>query len=139
MGRFLIVDDNRMMRGFLERLVQKIPGVDVIQQAENGKVALEKIAIFKPDVVLSDVEMPVMDGIQMLQQIKKNKAAKMYDFNFNVIMLSGTMYNNDANVRRAKFLGAFEVLAKPEGKSMSFSLDMSKLEKAVTAALKNKR
>ncbi|RZM23330.1 MAG: response regulator, partial [Pedobacter sp.] len=66
--RILIVDDNTDMRNYLKRLLDPY---FTVATAVNGKVALEMIAEQIPDMVLSDIMMPVMDGKAMLEQIRK--------------------------------------------------------------------
>jgi PAS domain S-box-containing protein len=63
----LIVDDNADMRTYLQHLLQVHFNV---RTAENGKVALEKVAKQRPDLILSDIMMPVMDGKQMIRELK---------------------------------------------------------------------
>jgi two-component system chemotaxis response regulator CheB/two-component system response regulator FlrC len=52
-----------------------------------------------------------------------------------VVVLSGTMYENDENVRKAKMLGAADVLSKPEGKSSTLSVDIKELEERLKKVL----
>lgn len=63
MIRVLIVDDQIMMRELLKEYVTTAPDIDVVGSASNGKEALEKARTLKPDVVLMDIEMPVVDGL----------------------------------------------------------------------------
>ena len=65
----LVVDDNIDMRNYIKSILQKKFNV---KTASNGVEALEKIKSFQPDIVVSDVMMPVMDGIQLLKSIKEN-------------------------------------------------------------------
>jgi PAS domain S-box-containing protein len=66
--RILIVDDNADMRAYLNRLLEPYFSVNI---AVNGADALQKVHEFKPDLVLSDMMMPVMDGKAMLEHIRK--------------------------------------------------------------------
>jgi PAS domain S-box-containing protein len=66
--RILIVDDNTDMRAYLNRLLEPYFSISI---AVNGADALQKIHDFKPDLVLSDMMMPVMDGKAMLEHIRK--------------------------------------------------------------------
>ncbi|HOD54178.1 MAG TPA: response regulator [Candidatus Cloacimonadota bacterium] len=134
----LIVDDNSMMRGFLEKFVKKEPAIENVWTAENGKIAIDMALQYHPDVILTDVEMPVMDGLEELKEIKNLQRSGQLPATIKVIVLSGTMFENDANVRKAKFLGAYQVLAKPDGKSMSFAIDGAKLIETIKDAAQKK-
>jgi PAS domain S-box-containing protein len=68
--RILITDDNHDMRNYLRRLLDPYFSVET---AVNGQDALEQIAIRQPDLVLSDIMMPVLDGKAMLQQLRADK------------------------------------------------------------------
>ncbi|MDY6842559.1 MAG: response regulator [Thermodesulfobacteriota bacterium] len=122
--KVLVVDDNNMMRGFLEKTVKTEKLVSEVFAAENGQKALDLIDRHKPDMVVMDVEMPVMDGLSALKEIKDRQKTGKINPKLKVIILSGTMYENDANVRKAKFLGAHAVMAKPGGKNFSLSADV---------------
>jgi PAS domain S-box-containing protein len=70
-ARVLLVDDNADMRGYLKRLL--IPHYDVMPAA-NGQEALDRISVAPPDLVLSDIMMPVLDGLGMLDAIRADPA-----------------------------------------------------------------
>ncbi|WP_456431564.1 response regulator transcription factor [Thermosulfuriphilus sp.] len=135
MAKILIVDDSKIMRSGLKAFCEKIEQVSTIIEAENGQVALEKVQKEKPDLVLLDIEMPVMDGLTFLQEIKKLKLLGKVNRNLPIIVLSGIMYNNDANVRKAKMLGATDVMAKPDGRSVSFMVDARALKEKLSRYL----
>ncbi len=67
--RALIVDDEAPARARLHRLVEELPGVTVAGEAANGREALELCARLEPDVVLLDVRMPGMDGIEVARHL----------------------------------------------------------------------
>jgi DNA-binding LytR/AlgR family response regulator len=66
--RALVVDDERVARARLVRMLAQIPGVEVVGEAENGNAALAQIAKLAPDVVLLDVEMPGLDGLGLAER-----------------------------------------------------------------------
>ncbi len=68
--RVLIVDDHPLMREALIGLVETEADMEVVGQAENGQIALLKVEEVRPDVVLMDVYMPVMDGITATRRIR---------------------------------------------------------------------
>ncbi len=70
MIKVLVVDDHRMMREGLSSMLAKQPDIEIVGQAENGKQAIDKVRLYHPDVVLMDVSMPVMNGIEATSRIK---------------------------------------------------------------------
>ncbi len=133
--KLLLVDDSVMVRSGLQTALGKTGMFDEIIFAENGQKGLEMILSEKPSLVLLDIEMPVMDGITALKEIGKKKKSGEIDKNMPVIVLSGTMYENDENVRKAKMLGAADVLAKPEGKSATLSINVKELAERIGKVL----
>lgn len=69
MKRILIIDDEESIR-FLYKEELEEDGFEV-ELAENGKEALEKLPLFKPDLITLDIKMPVMDGIETLKRIRE--------------------------------------------------------------------
>lgn len=68
--RVLIVDDSQVVRAMLSRTISSDPEIEVVAMAGNGREALDKIALASPEVVLLDIEMPEMDGLQALNEIR---------------------------------------------------------------------
>jgi DNA-binding NarL/FixJ family response regulator len=69
--RVVIADDHAVVRHGLARLLSTFPGVELVGDAADGEVAVELCAERRPDVVLMDLEMPVVDGIEATRQIKE--------------------------------------------------------------------
>jgi two-component system chemotaxis response regulator CheB len=67
----LIVDDSALMRSLIGKIVEATPGLQIADKAMNGRFALQKIARSKPDIIVLDIEMPEMTGIEFLQERKK--------------------------------------------------------------------
>ncbi len=132
--KVLIVDDSMLIRNGLKLMFKKTGNWETIT-AKNGKEGIEKIIENKPDIVVMDVEMPIMDGITALKEIRKLKTEGKIERNLPVIILSGTMYQNDENVRRAKMFGATDVMAKPEGKSSTINVNFKELEEKIKKVL----
>ena len=68
--RILIADDHKLVRAGLAMLIGEIPGYEVIAQADDGVSALESAIGLKPDVVLVDINMPRMTGLELIRQIR---------------------------------------------------------------------
>ncbi|WP_449064782.1 protein-glutamate methylesterase/protein-glutamine glutaminase [Planomonospora algeriensis] len=67
----LVVDDSVVVRRLIVDALSADPGIQVVGTAPNGKVALSKIEMLKPDIVTLDIEMPVMDGLTTIKEIRK--------------------------------------------------------------------
>lgn len=67
--RLLICEDQTLMRQGLVTILGLEPGIEVVGQASNGQEAIDSVAALQPDVVLMDVQMPVMDGVEATRQI----------------------------------------------------------------------
>ena len=69
--KILIVDNHSLFRRGLASFVSSIRNFLLVGEAENGEVALKLIALMKPDVVVLDIEMPILDGIQTAKKINE--------------------------------------------------------------------
>ena len=70
MIRTLIVDDQNLVREGIKILLEKTDEIEIVADAKNGKSALEKIEILRPDVVLLDIDMPGIDGLTVAEQVR---------------------------------------------------------------------
>ncbi|MEL7313874.1 MAG: response regulator transcription factor [Cyanobacteria bacterium J06559_3] len=104
MIRLLLVDDQTIIRQGLKSLLELNDDFEVVGEAENGKVALEKTSALLPDVVLMDLRMPVMDGIAATHDI----VAKFPDVKVLVL----TTFDEDDFVGKAVRAGAIGYLLK---------------------------
>lgn len=116
-GRILVVDDQEEVRGTLVKFLGR-RGYNV-RAAVSGEDALMKIKLEKPHIVLSDMRMPGMDGIMLLQQIRR------LDESIRVVML--TSAQDDFLIEEATRLGACDYLPKP--------FDLFKLDAILTALI----
>jgi DNA-binding NtrC family response regulator len=103
MEKILIVDDEKNMRLILNRILSKA-GYE-IYQAENGKQALREVKKFSPDLVLLDLKLPDINGINVLKKIKQ--------LNNSIIVIILTGYGDIKNAVQAMKLGAYDYLNKP--------------------------
>jgi DNA-binding NarL/FixJ family response regulator len=70
--RVLVVDDHEIFRTGLKALLERYPKYKVVGEATNGQEAVEKTASLKPDVVLMDITLPVLNGLETSRQIRMN-------------------------------------------------------------------
>jgi len=107
--RVLVVDDSRLVRTVLREILEADPEIRVAGEADNGQEGVEKCIALAPDVVLMDVQMPVLDGIEAVEKIMRERPTP-------VIVLSATVNPGEVgSAFRAVRAGAFEALPKPEG------------------------
>jgi two-component system, chemotaxis family, protein-glutamate methylesterase/glutaminase len=69
--RILVVDDSLVIRMVLSDTLSKDPDLEVVATASDGRIALEKISQMHPDVVTLDVEVPVMNGLETLAELRR--------------------------------------------------------------------
>ena len=69
--RVLIVDDSVVIRRIVSDIISGDPDLEVAGVAANGRIALDRIPQVNPDIITLDVEMPEMDGLQMLKELRK--------------------------------------------------------------------
>ena len=98
-----IADDHNVFKQGMETVLGSFPEMNLMMNACNGRDLLEQIKSIKPDVVLLDLRMPVMDGLATLQELKKL-------YNIKVIMLSAD--GNDSDIQHALRMGAHSYLLK---------------------------
>ena len=67
----MVVDDSAVIRGFIARWLEEDPEIEVVATASNGQIAVNNVASSKAEVVVLDIEMPVMDGLTALPQLLK--------------------------------------------------------------------
>jgi two-component system chemotaxis response regulator CheY len=105
--RILIVDDSRVMRAVIARTVT-LSGIEVecIEQAPNGAIALEMLRATPFDIVLLDINMPVMDGEQLLAAIRSDPKIR------DISVIVASTESSDTRIRRLRLMGA-EFIHKP--------------------------
>jgi DNA-binding NarL/FixJ family response regulator len=69
--RLLIADDHALVRSGLRSMLQREPGIEIVGEARNGREAVELCRSLRPDLVLMDVRMPEMDGLEATRAIKR--------------------------------------------------------------------
>jgi DNA-binding NarL/FixJ family response regulator len=102
--KVLCVDDHRLMREGIARIVGVQPDMTVVAQASDGEQAVAQFVRYRPDVTLMDLEMPTMNGIQAIQAIRS------HELDARIVVL--TMYHGDEDIHRAIAAGAMGYLLK---------------------------
>lgn len=105
--RFIVADDNGHMRQILRAILHALGARD-IHDAEDGAKALELIESYSPDILITDLVMPIFDGIELTRLIRNPKGRSPY---LPIIMLTG--YTERWRINDARDAGVTEFLAKP--------------------------
>lgn len=104
MIRVLVVDDSAFSRKIISKILEGIPGVEVVDTAPDGQDALKKVMRLRPDLITLDLEMPLMDGFTFLRWVMNTMPTP-------VIVVSAQ--EADENVFKAMDLGAVDFVVKP--------------------------
>jgi len=105
--RVLVVDDAVVMRKLISEALTRDPMIEVVGVAANGRIALQKIPMVNPDLITLDVEMPEMDGLETLRELRKTYPK------LPVIMFSTLTSRGAATTLDALAAGATDYVAKP--------------------------
>jgi two-component system chemotaxis response regulator CheB len=105
--RVFVVDDTIVFRTILIDALRAIDDVEVIGSAASGRVAIAKIAELQPDLITLDIEMPGMNGIEVLDQIRLNQ------FDTGVLVISSFTASGSSYTIQALEKGAFDFITKP--------------------------
>lgn len=110
MYKVLVVDDEPMIRKGIAKLVEKCcPSGCELRTAENGKAALDRMAEFEPDFVLTDIKMPVLDGLELSRRISERYPS------VDIVIITG--YNDFEYARQSIAYGVKDYILKPISKS----------------------
>ncbi len=105
----LVVDDSALMRNLISKIIEATPGLSVADKAMNGIFALQKIPRCDPDIIVLDIEMPEMNGIEFLKERKR------LGLEIPVIILSSVAKEGAQVTIEALSLGASDFITKPSG------------------------
>lgn len=113
--KVLVVDDTIVYRKAVSDILTEMPGVEVVGVAHNGKIAVSKIQTLKPDLLTLDIEMPEMNGIEVLQYLQQHAP------NVSAIMVSTLTSEGGDMTMRALELGAYDFILKPSATNINDS------------------
>ncbi len=122
----LVCDDSALMRNLLGRIIDGAEGLELAGKAMNGRFLLEKIPSLKPDVILLDLEMPEMNGIEFLKERRKR------GIDIPVVILSSIAKRGARVTMEALNLGASDFILKPSG---SISEDIHEIRDHIVETL----
>lgn len=134
--KVIVVDDSAVVRQTLKELLDSDPAIEVIAVASDPIFALKKMETDKPDVIVSDIEMPRMDGLSFLRKIMETSPIP-------VVICSSKSEEGSDNAIKAMEYGAVEIIQKPKLGTKQF-LEESRVEicdvvKAAYASRNRKR
>ena len=107
--KVLIVDDSALMRSLIGKIVDAAPGLVVADKAMNGRFALQKLERVQPDIIVLDLEMPEMNGVEFLRERKR------LNIDIPVIVLSSIAKEGARVTMECLELGASDFVTKPSG------------------------
>ncbi len=105
----LIVDDSALMRSLIGKIIEATPGLQIADKAMNGRFALQKMARCAPDIIVLDIEMPEMNGLEFLAERKK------LGIDIPVVILSSIAKEGAKVTMECLELGASDFITKPSG------------------------
>ncbi|GAB1431405.1 chemotaxis response regulator protein-glutamate methylesterase [Spirochaetota bacterium] len=105
----MVVDDSALMRNLISKIVDSTPGLKTVDKAMNGLFALQKIPRSNPDIIVLDIEMPEMNGIEFLKERKR------LGIDIPVVVLSSVAKSGAQITMEALALGASDFITKPSG------------------------
>ena len=115
--RVLVADDSILFRRVMAEVLSALPDVEVVGQAPNGRLALQKVQELKPDLLTLDMEMPEMDGLAVLDALRATQSPPM------VIVVSALTKQGGRLTMQALQKGAFDFITKPDAGSAEQSRD----------------
>ena len=124
----LLVDDSPTARQLLSHIINSAPDMHIVGEAANGAQAIEMVAKLHPDVILMDVIMPVMDGLEAVGEI-------MHANPTPIVLISVSFESNETTVAfEAIRAGALAVLPKPGGpKSVNYEANLKEIRDTLRA------
>jgi len=107
MIRVLLIDDSPMVLHILQRLLSRLPEIQVVGTAANGREALDLLPALNPDVICTDLHMPVMDGLEFTRAV-------MDEYPRPILVVSVSVEPGSPNIFRLLEAGAVDIMPKPQ-------------------------
>jgi chemotaxis response regulator CheB len=106
--KVFLVEDSVVALGMFKKMLDAAPEIEVVGTASDGMQALSMIPVVQPQVLCTDLQMPVMDGMQLIKQI-------MATYPLPILVLSNVVQNSDFdNVYNVLQAGALDIMPKPQ-------------------------
>lgn len=133
--KVLVVDDTVVYRKIVSDVLAELPNVEVVGTAHNGKAALFKVQTMKPDLLTLDIEMPEVNGLEVLAELRKSAP------HIGAVMLSTLTSEGGVMTMKALELGAFDFIPKPQSGTMAENREAVKkaLEPILTAFQRSRK
>ncbi len=125
--RVMIVDDQALVLDILSKGITRDPGIEVVGTATDGRLALNQINRLKPDVIVLDMEMPIMNGIEFLSKLMPVSPIP-------TVVLSALTHKDSKITLQAFELGAVDFLSKPSGGAKALPILMTQLRTKIKIA-----
>ncbi len=133
--KVLVVDDTVVYRKIVTDVLAELPNVEVVGTAHNGKAALLKVKTLQPDLLTLDIEMPELNGLEVLAELQKTAP------HVGAVMLSTLTSEGGRMTMKALELGAFDFIPKPQSGTMAANKNavQKALEPILTAFSRSRR
>lgn len=120
--KVLVVDDSPIFRNYWKKLMAGQADIEIVGHGENGQVAIDKSKTLQPDVIIIDLEMPVMDGLTAIPLLKKERPE------VKILVASSLTTAGSTRAVEALTRGAADYLAKPQGMDPTASIEIVRSE-----------
>lgn len=124
--RLVIAEDRPVARKLIIDELSGIPGFEIVGTAQDGRQAVDLVRVLQPDVVLLDLVMPELDGIEAMERIRAFS-------DVGIILLTGSRFDTDTLERAARKKGADGFFLKPSG---SVSVDLYRIRDGLVAEIR---
>lgn len=125
--KVIVVDDSALMRKIISDIINSTDDMEVIDSCRNGQDLITKLSVLSPHVITLDVEMPIMDGLTTLRELKKR------NIDIPTIILSSLSQSGTELSMDCLEAGAFDIVSKPSG---TISLDIEKVKVELLTKIK---